>query len=105
MGRTDDELRQRRDELQKRDLAQRAQLAAYGVDPSTRRRIDLTFWAPDEDTARRLADAMTGNEMSPPLVLGPKPDGSGDRRWLLRTALDYDGWGPAVTEVAERERN
>lgn len=128
VSRTDDELRERRDDLQKRDLAQRAQLATYGVDPSARRRSDLTFWAPDENAAKRLADAMTKNEMSPPLVLGPNADGSGDRRWLLRTALaasvdfitatenvvtfllfadgygcDYDGWGTAVTEAAERD--
>ncbi|MBZ5560229.1 MAG: ribonuclease E inhibitor RraB [Acidobacteriia bacterium] len=98
------------------------------MDPQRARKIDLSFCAPDEDTARRLAEAMARNEMSSPLILGPADD-SADRRWLVRTSVDatvdfvtargnlvtfllladkfdcdYGGWGTAVVEAAERGR-
>ena len=126
MPRTDEELRRRRDELEQIDVQQRAQLAAYGVDPARVRKIDLTFWAPDEAAASRLAEAMTRNEMAAPLVLAPVP-GATNQRWVVRTSLqasvdsittrenvvtfllfadkydcDFGGWGTAVVEVAER---
>jgi hypothetical protein len=63
MGRSDDELRQRLLELETRDVKLRADVAAYGVDLMKKRFIDLTFWAPDESTARKFKEALTRNEM------------------------------------------
>jgi len=127
MGRTDDELRQRRDDLEAQGAAQRAQLDAFNVDPAHQRKVDLTFWAPNEATAQTLAEALTKNELPRPLVLGPTGREGGDPRWLVRTSMmasvdfitqrenvvtfllfadkyecDFGGWGTAVVEAAGR---
>jgi len=124
MGMTDEQLIARRDELMARDVEQIAQLRSYGVILENKRRIDLTFWAPNEAAAKILVEACKRNEMPPHTVLGPvKPEG--DQRWLVRCPFGasvtfvttkenvvtlllfadkydcaYDGWGTAVVEAA-----
>jgi hypothetical protein len=125
MGRTDEELRQKLQELEARDTQERSQVASYGVDLAKKRVIGLTFWAPDQTTANTLIEAMKRNELVPNLVLGPARADSLDQRWLVRAPFagsvdfvtaqenvvtfimfadkfgcDYDGWGTAIVEVA-----
>lgn len=127
MGRADDELKQRVFELETRDVQLRSEVAAYGVDLAKKRVIDLTFWAPDEKTARNLAEALTRNEMPPNLVLGPARLDEPNQRWAVRSPIvasvdfvttkenlvtfllfadkydcEYDGWGTAIVEAAEQ---
>jgi hypothetical protein len=127
MGRSEDELKRKILELATRDVQLRSDVAAYGVDLAKNRVIDLTFWAPDEKTARRFAEALTKNEMPPNLVLGPARPDTPDRRWVVRAPIlasvdfvttkdnrvtfllfadkydcEYDGWGTAMVEAAER---
>jgi hypothetical protein len=125
MGRTDDELRQKLQELETRDIQLRAEVQAYGIDLAKKRVLDLTFWAPDEETAKKLAEALTRNEMPPNLVLGPARRDEPDQRWVVRSPIgasvdfvtanenvvtfimfadkydcEYDGWGTAIVEAA-----
>jgi hypothetical protein len=127
MGRTEEELHRRALELEQRGFEQRAQVAAYGIDLAKRRAIDLTFWAPDEPTARKFVEALTRNEFQVTLVLGPARASEPDQRWVVRTALfasvdfvttrdnlatfllfadkydcEYDGWGTAIVEAAQQ---
>jgi Regulator of ribonuclease activity B len=124
MPRSEDELKKRMAELEERDKAQRAQLEAYGVDTAKTRKIDLTFWAPDEARAKELVAAMSRNELQPTLVLPPADESEKNQRWLVRSAVeasvdfitdtenratfllfadkydcDFDGWGTAVAEA------
>lgn len=123
MGRTDEELIAKRDELMSRDIGQIAALNNYGVDLDNKRLIDLTFWAPTEKTARVFAEACGRNEMPPHTLLGPAPSET-NRRWAIRCPIsasvkfvtakenvvtfllfadkydcEYDGWGTAVVEA------
>jgi hypothetical protein len=127
MGRSDGDLREKLRELEARDAQQRAAIAAYGVDLSKKRVIDLTFWAPDESRAKILVEALTRNELVPNLVLPPGPTET-NRRWLVRAPLaasvdfvttqdnvttfimvadkfdcEYDGWGTAIVEAAGQD--
>ena len=127
MGRTDDELIAKRDELMSRDVNQIAQIKAYGVDLDKKRQVDLTFWAPTEPAAKLLIDALKRNEMPPNLTLGPASPNDANQRWLVRCAIsasvtfmttkenvvtfllfadkydcEYDGWGTAIVEAADR---
>ena len=129
MGRTDQELVAKRDELMSRDVNQIAQIKAYGVDLDKKRQIDLTFWAPTEPAANLLIDALKRNEMPPNLTLGPASPSDANQRWLVRCAIsasvtfmttkenvvtfllfadkydcDYDGWGTAIVEAADGPR-
>ena len=126
MGRTDEELIARRDQLMSRDIDQIAQIKAYGVDLDKKRQIDLTFWAPTQSAANLLTDALVRNEMPPNLTLGPASPSDTNQRWLVRCAIsaspifmttkenvvtfllfadkygcDYDGWGTAIVEAAD----
>jgi hypothetical protein len=128
MGRTDEELIAKRDSLMLRDTGQIAQIRDYGVDLEKKRRIDLTFWAPDEATAKEFAEALKKNEMPPDWVLGPASSQDENQRWLIRCPLsssvtfvttkenvvtfllfadkygcEYDGWGTAIVEAAGSE--
>src|SRR5262249_36269509 len=112
--------------LQRRDEVQRSAIASYGIDLSKTRVLDLSFWAPDEQNATRLSDALQRNEGGTPVVL-PPVDGS--RRWLVGVTLnasvdfitakenvatfllfadkydcEYDGWGTALVEAAQKMR-
>ena len=125
MGRSDEELRGRLVELETRNAQLRSDVAAYGVDLAQERVIDLTFWAPDESTAKKLAEALTRNGMPPNLVLGPARPDERNQRWVVRAPIaasvdfvtandnlvsfilfadkydcDYDGWGTAIVEAA-----
>lgn len=125
MGRPDEELITKRDELMARDTSQIAEIKSYGVDPDKERQIDLTFWAPDEAKATQFVEAAKRNEMPPGLVLGPKNTNEQNQRWLIRCSIfasvtfvttkenvvtfllfadkydcDYDGWGTAIVEAA-----
>lgn len=51
MGKTDEQLIAKRDELIARDADRIAQLLNYGVDLSKTRQIDLTFRTPTKDSA------------------------------------------------------
>ena len=124
MGRTDEELLARRNELMSRDIDQTAQIRNYGVDVDKKRQIDLTFWAPTESAAKLFVEACERNEMPHATVLGPAPS-EANRRWLIRCSIsasvtfvttkesvvtfllfadkydcDYDGWGTAIVEAA-----
>jgi hypothetical protein len=123
MGRTDDELLAKRDELMSRDIEQIAQIRNYGVDLEWKRQIDLTFWAPTESAAKVFVEACKRNDMPPHLVLEPAPS-EANQRWLIRCAFttsvtfvttkenvvtfllfadkydcEYDGWGTAIVEA------
>ena len=123
MGRTDEELLSRRNELMSRDVEQVAQITNYGVNIDEKRKSDLTFWAPTEQAARLFAEACERNEMQLGLVLGPG-ESETNRRWLVRCHIsasvsfmttkenlvtfllfadkydcDYDGWGTAIVEA------
>ena len=125
MGRSDEELRNRLAQLETRDAQLRSEVAKYGVDLAKERVIDLTFWAPDETRAKKLAEALTKNEMPPNLMLGPVRPDQPDQRWVVRAPIaasvefvtaqdnratfilfadkydcDYDGWGTAIVEAA-----
>ena len=127
MGRTEEELISKRDELMLRDIDQIAQIKAYGVDLDKNRQIDLTFWAPDESSAKIFADACTRNEMPPHTVLAPRATET-NQRWLVRCPIvasvnfvtkkenvitfllfadkfdcEYDGWGTAIVEAADSD--
>jgi hypothetical protein len=128
MGRTDEELLAKRNELMSRDIDQAAQVRAYGIDLESKRQIDLTFWAPSESAATVFVEACKRNAMNPHSVLGPAPSET-NQRWLIRCALsasvtfvttkdnlvtfllfadkydcEYDGWGTAVVEAAGQRR-
>ena len=123
MGRTDEELLAKRDELMSRDIDQIASVRSYGVDPDKKRQIDLTFWAPTEKAAKDFVEACNRNEMPPYAVLDPAPS-EANQRWLIRCSIvasvsfvttkenlvafllfadkydcEYDGWGTAITEA------
>jgi len=66
MPRTDRELGERVQQLRERDSIQRSQIAAYGIHFAKKRKVDLTFWAPDEPRARQMEAALVRNEM--PLI-------------------------------------
>jgi hypothetical protein len=125
MGRREEDLLAKRDELISRDAAQIAEIKGFGIDLDQERRIELTFWAPNADTANSLAEACRRNEMPPYLVLGPGSASETNQRWLIRCSFDasvtfmtaqenlvtfllfadkfdceYDGWGTALVEVA-----
>jgi hypothetical protein len=125
MGRTEEELIAKRDELMSRDKNQIAQILGYGVDVDKKRQIDLTFWGPNESAANIFVEACKRNEMPPHTVLGPASSES-NQRWLIRCPIsasvtfvttkenvvtfllfadkydcEYDGWGTAIVEAAE----
>jgi hypothetical protein len=120
MGRTDDELKAHLHALEARDQSQRVAIAAFGVDLSKRRAVDLTFWADDEAKATALAEALRRNELSS-VVRSPV---ALDGRWIVGASLEasvdwmttreniatfvlfadkydcvYDGWGTAIVEA------
>jgi hypothetical protein len=124
MGRTEEELIAKRDELMLRDIDQVTQIRSYGVDLDKTRQIDLTFWAPDESSANTFAEACMRNEMPPHTLLGPGATET-NQRWLVRCPIaasvtfmtkkenvvtfllfadkfdcEYDGWGTAIVEAA-----
>jgi len=124
MGQTDEELIAKCDFLMSRDIDQIAQIRQYGIDLEKKRRIDLTFWAPDEATAKEFAEALRKNEMPPDWVLGPASPQDQNQRWLVRCPFsssvtfvttkenvvtfllfadkygcEYDGWGTAIVEA------
>lgn len=124
MGRTEEELLAKRNELMSRDLDQIALIRSYGVDLDKKRQIDLTFWAPSESAAQVFVEACKRNEMPPHQVLGPAPS-EVNQRWLIRCSIgasvtfmttkenlvtfllfadkcecEYDGWGTAIVEAA-----
>lgn len=124
MGRTDEELLVKRDQLMARDIDQMAAVRNYGVDLDKQRQIDLTFWAPNKDAAETFAEACNRNEMPPHLVVDPAPSET-NQRWLIRCSItasvtfvttkenvvtfllfadkydcEYDGWGTAIVEAA-----
>lgn len=124
MGRTDEELISKRNELMSRDVEQIAQITNYGVNIEEKRKIDLTFWAPTEHAAKLFAEACERNEMQLGVVLGPGRS-EPNQRWLVRCHIsasvtfmttkqnlvtfllfadkydcDYDGWGTAIVEAA-----
>jgi hypothetical protein len=128
MGQTDEELIAKCDLLMSRDIDQIAQIRQYGIDLEKKRRIDLTFWAPDEATAKEFAEALRKNEMPPDWVLGPASPQDQNQRWLVRCPFsssvtfvttkenvvtfllfadkygcEYDGWGTAIVEAAGSE--
>ena len=127
MGRTEEELIAKRDELMLRDIEIVAQIQAYAVDLDKTRQIDLTFWAPDESSAKILAEACKRNEMPPHTLLGPGATET-NQRWLVRCPIaasvtfmtnkenvvtflffadkfncEYDGWGTAIVEAADSD--
>jgi hypothetical protein len=124
MGRTEQELLAKHEELTARDAAQIAAIKGFGIDLDKKRQIELTFWAPSEQSAKLFADACKRNEMPPYMQLGPSPSGA-DQRWLIRCSItasvifmtdkenvgtfllfadkfdcEYDGWGTAIVEAA-----
>jgi hypothetical protein len=124
MGRTEEELMAKRDELMLRDIKQIAQVLAYGVDLNKARQIDLTFWAPEVSSAKIFAEACKRNDMPPHTMLGPGATET-NQRWLVRCPIsasvtfvtkkenvitfllfadkfdcEYDGWGTAIVEAA-----
>lgn len=124
MARSDEELLARRDELMVRDRTLVAQVLSYGVDLDKPRKIDLTFWAPDESSAKVFVEALKKNEMPPELVLGPASPQEENQRWAIRCPIngsitfittkenvvtfllfadkydyEYDGWGTAIVEA------
>jgi len=124
MGRTNEELLAKRDELMSRDIDQIAAVANYHVDLNKERQIDLTFWAPTEAVAKLFAEVCKQNEMPPHTMLGPSSSET-NQRWLIRCAFkasvnflttkenvvtfllfadkydcEYDGWGTAIVEAS-----
>jgi hypothetical protein len=124
MGRTDEELLAKRNELMSRDIDQIVQLRNYSVDLDKKRQIDLTFWAPTESAATAFVEACKRKEMPPNTVLDPAPS-EANQRWLIRCSIgasvtfmttkenlvtfllfadnyecEYDGWGTAIVEAA-----
>jgi len=81
----ENELRQKLEALQRRDEVQRSAITSYGIDLGKRRVIDLSFWAPDEQSATRLSEAWQRNEGGVPVVL-PPVDGTRSR-WLVGVTL------------------
>jgi regulator of RNase E activity RraB len=125
MGLSDEELLARRAALMERDKALIAQVLSFGVDPAKPRKIDLTFWAPDEKAAKVFVEACKRNEIPPELVLGPSGPHEKNQRWAIRCAFEgsvnfmtaqenievfllfadkfdceYEGWGTAIVEAA-----
>lgn len=123
MGRTEEELLTKRNELMSRDIDQIVQIKTYGVDLDKQRRVDLTFWAPTEGTAKLFVEACERNGMPPSMVLGPAAS-EANQRWLVRCSIsasvtfmttienvvtfllfadkydcEYDGWGTAIFEA------
>jgi hypothetical protein len=124
MGRSDEELRAQLASLEARNRAQVEVIQSYGVDLNKTRKIDLSFWAPNETAAKTFAEACKRNEMPPDSVRPPVSVGT-DRRWLVTCPVDasvifmtttdnvatfimfadkfdceYDGWGTAIVEAA-----
>lgn len=124
MGRTDEELRDQLEKLRARDQELARAILGFGVDLNKPRKIDLSFWANDEESAKTFAAACERNEM-PPGPLRPPPGIGTEKRWLVTcsiqasvtfvTARDnaatfllfadkygcvYDGWGTAIVEAA-----
>jgi len=124
MGRTEEELLAKRNELMSRDIDQIAAIRNYGVDLDKRRQVDLTFWAPTEHAANVFAEACKRNEMPPHTMLAPAAS-EANQRWLIRCSIaasvtfittkenvvtfllfadkydcEYDGWGTASVEAA-----
>src|SRR5262245_19341923 len=127
MSSTDQELRLKLEALRRRDEVQRTAIASYGVDLGQKRKVDLSFWAPDETKARLLSEALKRNEAGTPVVMGPLDPNDANQRWLVGMTLDvsvdfitgkenvatfllfadkydceYDGWGTAIVEAAAR---
>jgi hypothetical protein len=125
MGRNEKELLAKHEELMSRDAAQIAAIKGFGIDLDKERQIEITFWAPDADTAKNFAEACKRNEMPPYLVLGPASSLEANQRWVIRCSFaatvnfmtaqenlvtfllfadkfdcEYDGWGTAIVEVA-----
>jgi hypothetical protein len=125
MGQNEKELLAKHEELMSRDAAQIAAIKGFGIDLDKERQIEITFWAPDEDTAKSFAEACKRNEMPPYLVLGPASSSEANQRWVIRCSFaatvnfmtaqenlvtfllfadkfdcEYDGWGTAIVEVA-----
>src|SRR5271156_495273 len=123
MGCTDEELRSQLERLEARNRAQVEVILSYGVDLNKKRKIDLSFWAPNETAAKTFAEACRRNEMPPDAVRPPVPVGT-DRRWLVTCPIEatvtfmtttdnvatfimfadkfdceYDGWGTAIVEA------
>src|SRR4051812_12163272 len=86
MSRTDEQLLAKRNGLMSRDMDHIAQLRTYGIDLESKRKIDLTFWAPSESAAKAFIEASKRNEMSPHTVLGPAPS-EANQRWLIRCGI------------------
>lgn len=124
MGRTEEELLAKRNELMSRDIDQMVQLRNYSVDLDKKRQIDLTFWAPTEGATKVFVEACKRMEMPPHTVLDPAPS-EANQRWLIRCSIaasatfmttkenlvtfllfadnhdcEYDGWGTAIVEAA-----
>jgi Regulator of ribonuclease activity B len=124
MGRSDEELRAQLASLEARNRAQVEVIQSYGVDLNKTRKIDLSFWAPNESAAKAFAEACTRNEMPPAAVQPPAGVGT-DARWLISCPIsasvtfvttqenvttfilfadkfdcEYDGWGTAIVEAA-----
>ena len=124
MGRTEEELLAKRDQLMARDVDQVAAVRNYGVDLDKPRQIDLTFWARNKNAAETFVEACKRNEMPPQLVLDPAPSET-NQRWFIRCSItasvtfvttkenvvtfllfadkygcEYDGWGTAIVEAA-----
>ena len=124
MGRTDEELLAKRNELMSRDIVQIVQIKSYGVDLDKKRQVDLTFWSPTECAAKLFIEACERNGMPPSMLLGPAPS-EANQRWLVRCSInasvtfmttkenlvtyilfadnydcEYDGWGTAIFEAA-----
>jgi hypothetical protein len=125
MPASDSELKQRLEALQNRDEVQRATIASYGIDLAKTRRVELSFWAPDEHRAQLLSDALQRNEGGAPIVLPPADPNDARPRWLVGISMgvsidfitakdnvatfllfadkydcEYDGWGTALVEAA-----
>jgi hypothetical protein len=125
MGRNEKELLAKHEELMSRDAAQIAAIKGFGIDLDKERQIEITFWAPNETSAKSFAEACKRNEMPPYLVLGPASSSEANQRWVIRCSFaasvtfmtaqenlvtflmfadkfdcEYDGWGTAIVEVA-----
>jgi hypothetical protein len=124
---SDQELKQKLQDLQDRDKEQRRVIETFGVDLGKRRKVDLNFWAPDESRACAFGEAFVRNEGGAPVISGPASETEEDQRWHVRCVLDasvdfmterenvatfllfadkyeceYDGWGTAIVEAATR---
>ena len=126
MPRTLEELREKLDELQRRDEEKRASILRCGADLREKQWLDLGFWAPDEDKAARLIEALTNPDYPEVTPVAVPPSGSGDpqQRWVVGLSIyesiefiteprtiavflltadefdcEYDGWGAEIVKV------